>query len=324
MDDLILSATNTWLSAINRPMVRGYRGAHGRPPDIACPSSYTERMFWRKVVDRNPDFAMFSDKLATKDYLRRVCPELPVPRTLWVGSSAADIPDELLQQDVFVKANHGSSFNFRTRGRPCERAELCRLTNGWLATNYGVDSGEWPYALVQRKLFVEEPVGDAGADLLELSIRASNGKPILGSVLGKSKLPGQWAYYLDADGAPTWGMSDPEGSAIVPLPPGLNILEPYRRAVQFTRRLSIGVDYARFDFFWNGTRLYGGEITLFPAGGTLDPTHSQCHRIIREGWDLRESHFLKTPQSGLKRIYAGALRRRLNRDRAGLKNNHPA
>jgi hypothetical protein len=241
---------------------------------------------------------------------------------LWVGSSADEIPDELLRQDVFVKANHGSSYNFRTRGAPCDRAVLRALTNQWLTSVYGAASGEWPYALVKPRLFVEEPVGDAENDLLELNVRAGNGTPVLGSVLGRSKLPGQWLYYLDANGVATRGLSDPEESPIVPLPPGLNIVEPYRRAVEFTRRLSAGVDFARFDFHWNGTKLFGGEITLFPAGGTIEPASRKVDARLCEGWDLRQSYFLKTRQHGLMGLYAGALRRRLNRDRSVRYSHH--
>ena len=324
MDDLILSAANVWLRTRNRAMVRGWRGGRGREPQLACPMRYTDRMLWRKIVDRNPDFVTFSDKLATKDYINRICPELPVPRTLWVGSSADEIPDALLRQDVFVKASHGSSYNFRTRGAPCDRRALRVLTDKWLTSIYGVASGEWPYAMVKPRLLVEEPVGDAEADLLEFNVRASNGNPVLGSLLGRAKLPGERLYYLDAHGAVTRGMSDPEGSPVMPLPPGLEIVEPYRRAVEFTRRLSAGVDFARFDFFWNGTTLYGGEITVFPAGGTSEPASRRLDAALCDGWDLRQSHFLKTRQPGLVGIYAGALRRRLNRERAANKKNQHA
>jgi hypothetical protein len=265
------------------------------------------------LVDHNPLFILFSDKLATKDFLKSRCPDLPVPRTLWVGCDTDAIPDELLRGDVFVKANHGCDFNYRVRGGQCDRAALREKTRRWLNSVYGKKSGEWSYSKVEPKLFVEEAVGDVKDGLLEFNVRASNGKAILGSVLGNCKTPAQWSAYLDPDGIPTLGMNDPEGSPVTPPPRVLEAIEPYRRAVQFTRQLSVGVDYARFDFMWNGRNLFGGEITVFPAAGNSDPVNYSTHAAVLNGWDLMQSHFLKSEHSGWTRCYADALKRRLKK-----------
>jgi hypothetical protein len=266
-------------------------------------------MLWRKLVDRNPQFVCFSDKLASKEYSQRRCPTLAMPKTLWVGRSADGIPDELLHGNVLVKANHGSGFNHYVRAGNCDRVVLRQKTERWLNSIYGVKGGEWGYSQVPARLFLEEAVGDAEGDLIEINIRACNGKPILGSIMGKCKTPKQWAVYLDPEGVPTLGMSDLDGSPIRPLPPGLDIAEPYCRAVQFSKVLSVGVDYARYDFLWNGQELFGGEITLYPAGGNADPANKAVNKATLSGWDLRQSHFLKTQHGGWKQLYADALNR---------------
>jgi hypothetical protein len=310
-DDFIFAVTNAVFYARNMGLVRRYRRAKGRLPNIANPQRYSERMLWRKTVDHNPQFVLFSDKLATKDFLKVRCPDLPVPRTLWIGRDADAIPDELLRGDVFVKANHGCDFNHRICGGQCDRAALRKQTRQWLGSGYGRKAGQWAYSQVEPKLFVEEAVGDVETGLIEFNVRACNGKAILSSVMGKCKTPNQWTVYLDPEGAPTLGMNDPEGSPIVPLPKGLVVMEPYRRAVQFTQKLSAGVDYARFDFLWNGAQLFGGEITVYPAAGVTDPANSSANAVTMTGWDLMQSHFLKSRHTGWMRIYADALRRRL-------------
>jgi len=313
-DNLVLGAANAILYVNHPGFVRRYRRDFGRLPNIANPQRYSERMLWRKLVDHNPQFVVFSDKLASKDFLQRCCPELPVPRTLWVGRSADEIPDELLRQDVLVKANHGSGFNHHVRAGQCDRAALRQKTDQWLNSVYGVKGGEWGYSKVEAKLFVEEAVGDAETDLIEFNVRASHGKPILGSVMGKCKTPAQWAAYLDSDGVPTLGMHDPDGSPVKLLPKGLEVAEPYRRAVQFARQISIGVDYARFDFLWNGKELFGGEITVYPAAGVRDPSNALVNTAILTGWDLRQSHFLRSQHDGWTQLYADALKRQWARE----------
>ena len=288
-----------------------YREYFGRTPNIADPQRYSERMLWRKILDRNPQFVVFSDKLATKDYIKKRCPDLPVPGTLWVGDDASAIPDGLLAGDVYLKANHGCNFNRRVRCGQPDRVSLREETGKWLTSLYGHHSGEWSYSRVEPQLFVEESIGDQEDGLMEIQIRASNGTAIAGSVMGRCKLPDQWWFYLDPQGSPTIGFDDPEGSPIPPIPPGLNIIRPYLQAVKFAERLSVGVDYARFDFMWNGTGLFGGEITVYPSAGLSDPKNAVSTAALLSGWDLSQAHFLKSLHPGWMGIYAGALKRSL-------------
>jgi hypothetical protein len=267
-------------------------------------------MLWRKIVDHDPKFVVFSDKLATKRYCQRICPDLPVPRTLWIGGDADAIPEEVLRGDVFVKANHGYNFNYRVRGGRVDRAVLKETADRWLRSVHGESAGEWAYSRVEPRLFVEESIGDADGDLIELNVRASNGRPILGSAIGHNKTPRQWTVYLDLEGNPTAAATAGLGTPAPPVPDDLDLRRPYQLALRYTQQLSIGVDYARFDFMWNGTDLYGGEITVYPSAGNQDITEPTIHSAIMTGWDLKTSHFLTTPQTGFRRIYAEALRRR--------------
>lgn len=311
-DSLIFATANAFLYAKTPRYARRYRRHVGRWPNVANPQRYSERMLWRKLVDHSPQHVLFSDKLATKEFIQRRCPDLRLPRTLWIGDDADAIPDEVLRGDVFVKANHGCDYNYRVRNGRCDRADLREKTRLWLGSIHGEKYGEWAYSQIKPKLFIEEAVGDAAADLLEFNVRACNGQAILGSIMGFCKMSTQWAAYFDPEGQPTHGMSEPDGCPIAtPRAEALAALDPYRRAVEFSRRLSVGVDYARFDFFWNGKELFGSEITVYPARGVFDPANTTTHALILNGWDLLQSHFLQAPQTGWKQLYAEALKRQL-------------
>jgi hypothetical protein len=321
-DKCVLKCANAVLLATNRRAVKRHRARHRRYPNVAMPQRFAEKMLWRKVVDHNPMFVVFSDKLATKEYVRRVSPSLATPETLWIGDDADRIPDHLLAGDVFVKTNHGFSFNYRIRGGLVDRTDLKKKTDVWLRCVHGIKESQWAYSKVPPKLFVERSIGDAEGDLIEISVTASNGRPILGSINGHNKTPNHWKVHVDIHGNPTVGPSDEEGAPIVELPAGLDILEPYRSALAHTRRLSAGVDYARFDYMWNGTTLYAGEITVYPAGGIHDISNPTAHALLFDGWDLTVSHFLTARHTGPKRVYAEALRRTL-RAQALRRNRNP-
>ena len=308
-DRLIFALTNLWLYArYGRLMWKAYR-RHGWWPNVARPESISERMWWRKFVDRSPLHVTFADKLATKEYIRARCPELAIPRTLWVGANADEIPDDVLRGDVYVKTNNGCSFNYRIRGGAVDRGELKKTTDRWMKYRFGKEHGEWAYWPIKPKLFVEEAIWGGECGLLDLQIRSGWGECILGLVLGCAKTPRKWAVYLDDNGhAKPGAEAEVEGFRLESLD-GLDLREPYRAACAYARRLSEGVDYARFDFFWNGTTLYAGEITVYPGGGVREVSNPAMLAQLKAGWRLERSWFLSTPQGWPVCIYANALRR---------------
>ena len=284
-----------------------------RMPDVALPRGYSERMLWRKLFDRNPLFVTFADKLATKDWIRSRCPDLPIPRTLWVGSDPADIPPELIRPGVAVKANHGSSFNLLIRDTVPDRSQLVALCRRWLSTNWGRHHGEWHYGHVQRRIFLEELVG-GDAPLVDIQIRAGGGRVGLCSTVLYAKTQGQRVRYMDPSGQVVMLGLDP--GTLIPH----SVIRPdtLQRAVDAARQLSVGVDFARFDFLSDGEQLWAGEVTLFPATGYGD-FEGEALSLVMEAWDLRDSWFLRDGGAGggwLKRRYRAALMRILQAERA--------
>jgi hypothetical protein len=313
-DRHIFAFANVFFSLTNTGLLRRFRKNNGHLPNIANPHTYAERMLWRKIVDHNPQFVIFCDKLAAKEFVQRLCPELPIPKTLWIGQNVDAIPGELLRGDVYVKASHGCDFNFRIRGGKWDRTLLRQKAAWWMRKVYGKRGGEWSYSRVKPQLFVEEAIGDTEAGLLDLNVRASNGKAILGSLIINCKTPRQRTLYFDPAGNRIQGAHDADDAPIEPLPDGLDVTEPYLHAVRLAKRMSLGVDYARFDFMWNGKTLYGGEITVYPAGGWKEFDNSKARNATLDGWDMLQSHFLKSEHTGWKKIYADALRRRFTRN----------
>jgi hypothetical protein len=286
-----------------------------RIPDVAHPRLFSERMLWRKLFDRNPDFVTFSDKLACKRWIAERLPDLPIPRVLWEGERAEDIPPHLIRQGVAIKANHGSGFNLLIRDTPPPRHQVIETARGWLARDWGRRRGEWSYAAVPKRLFVEEliapgPDDPPGATLLDIKVHAGDGRIGIAISLGTATDGTRGGVLYDADGQRITeaGLPLPE----VPeadAPPAL-----LHAAYAAARALSRGVDYARFDLLAVGTRLYAGEITVFHMAGYRD--HGPVARPFMDAaWDLRQSHFLRegAPRGGwLARAYAAALTRALD------------
>lgn len=289
-----------------------FRPAVGYDPQLAVPRRYHEKMMWRKVFDRNPLFVAFCDKLATKSYIASRIPGFPVPETLWVGTDFREIPPSILAERVVIKAAHGCSQNHFWDPRTADRGELALITDGWLHLTHGQGDLEWAYGPVAKRIFVERNVAPSGSVRpVDISIRCTDGRPILASVKTDNKTPAQKIGYFSLDGrrvfleqgndlGPAWGV----------LPADYVPPRSLSRAVEAAARLSRGVDFARYDFMTDGCELYAGEIVVYPNSGLSragDESTGTPHTLVAAHWDLRKSWFLREPQPGRLGIYADLL-----------------
>lgn len=268
-------------------------------------------MQWRKVFDHNPLFIVFSDKLASKDYIARLCPDLHIPKTLWQGDSIDAAPSSILAGDAVVKANHGSSMNYFIRSGDYDRSELKYVTRKWMAQIYGRSNAEWAYKHVRRCILIEERLFGEAGPLVEINIRAGRGKAWLGSLLINAKTERQSAIYLDRD-AQRCGVLLGRGVDPAELD-GVYAPGAYQDAIRYAELLSIDIDYARFDFFWTGSRLYAGEITPYPASGYS--AGQPVADLLWRKWDIRSSWFMHTSFNGWRSRYQTLLLEHLDRIR---------
>lgn len=269
-------------------------------------------MLWRRIFDHSPQFTLFSDKLAAKDYIRERLPELKIPETLWVGSSLMDAPQDLIGPDVVIKTNHGSSFNYFPARETLPWEAVCERFAGWMREPYGQDRMEWGYLNVERRVFIERLVAvPDGQLLLDIAIECSDGVASYGYITIHQKMENKKLnnYAVNGEEIELFGKYI---DAQYRLPKALNVKANFLQSVQFAERLSQGFDYLRVDFLGNGEDLYGGEITVYPMGGIFNATpegERGGDTLVNENWDIRKSWFLSTPQRGWKKYYAWALNR---------------
>ncbi|MEO1159617.1 MAG: ATP-grasp fold amidoligase family protein, partial [Pseudomonadota bacterium] len=149
-------AVNLWVYVAYFRVVILHIRTTGTIPNPAFPKSVNDKFLWRKIFDRNPDFVPLSDKLESQVIARKKCPGVRVPKTLWVGRQASDIPPELLTGNVLVKASHGSGFVIPIFNGKYDRRSLEEETADWMGRTYGRRHWEWGYFGLEPKLYVEE------------------------------------------------------------------------------------------------------------------------------------------------------------------------
>jgi len=279
----------------------------GRWPDPGFPVLRADKFVWRKVFDRNPLFTEVSDKLKAKAYAVGHCPEVRVAKTLWTGRRPEDIPDELLLGDGVVKANHGSSWNYFVRAGNCNRDELNRLANGWLSRRFGRRHAEWGYYGVEPVLFVEEMLFEGDESIAnEYKFYVGNGQMIF-----------VFVRQLAPDGTRINGALTNDGDLVSGSYIGGRLSDETMAPAEFAKlraaalKLSEEFDLVRCDLYVVDGEVYFSEFTLYSDGGFGWISDENINRRYAEIWDLRNSWFMRTPQTGWRKYYAEALRSRL-------------
>lgn len=276
----------------------------GRIPDFARPRGHNELVQWRKHFDRNPLFAIFSDKLAAREWARQRLPGLRSAEILWIGIDVEALPDEFLDGQFVVKSTNGSGRNYYPGRSNWTEAERLRRLRRWLRPSGRL--GEWGYTQVMPRLFVERLIG--GEDgIVDLTFRCHDGVLSTAFVAMHWKSRKALAAYFTADGQ---RIDLPvEGAGLLtadPLAPGV-----FARAADQARRLGTGIDQLRIDFIVDGEDIYFGEFTVYSASGFGDEERVGVGPIIERTWlaAIGQSWFLSTPQRGLRARYAEAFRR---------------
>lgn len=307
MDVLVTLLVRVWCYLRHPRLVVRFTTRIRRLPDPAFPTRVHDKYLWRKIFDHDPLFTRVSDKLLAKEFARELCPEVRVPRTLWTGTNPAEIPDDLLRRDVVVKANHGCGWNHFVRGRETDRPALERRAREWMARDYGRPHGEWGYRGVVPRLFVEELLPSPGRHPDEYKCYVASGR--ISYVFSRQ--------YRD-DAPPLTAVLDRAGRSyettldIHSLTDVIERPAHWEHIVACAETLAAPFDDIRVDLYEIDGEIWFSELTIYSLGGYAWIGEPHLMELRNDLWDLRRSWFLTTPQTGWRRVYANALRRRLD------------
>lgn len=316
-----LKSVNAWGYARHPALIRHFVRRIGRLPNISEPKTFHEKMLWRKIFDHDPRFVTFCDKIECKNWVTTRCPDLPVAPLLWSGEDPQDIPSELLQRPVIIKASHGCNFNYWVDPNTVDRTALERTLHKWQTRQYGRRHGEWAYSQVPPRLLVEEHLGAYNDEpMLDFTAESFGGKIVIFRVVTNEKLPGERAGIYDREGNKlNVTRLKPGGEDKPPLPEDFTFPVPASVLTSYVERLAGDLDFMRVDFMWADGRLYACEMTAYPGSGYGRFVDTWVTDAFAELWDLRRSWFLSSPQPGWRGTYAAALLKALDRQDEGKK-----
>ena len=263
-----------------------YRQIMGRKLNLENPQTFSEKLQWLKLFNREPGYTNMVDKYAVKDYVAGIIGEEYIIPTLGVWDKIEDIEWDNLPAQFVLKTTHGgggsgvvicrdkSSFN---------REEAIRRLRSSMHSDIYKALREWPYKNVPKRIIAEQIIGNEATidfDLRDYKFFCFNGR-VKFFKIDFDRFKEHHANYYDTNGSLL-----PFGEVSCPPRPEKRLTIPslLPKMVELAERISVGHPFMRVDLYLYNESIYFGEITFFPAGG--------MGRFSPEVWDKTIGDYL--------------------------------
>ena len=253
---------------------------------LANPKTFSEKLQWLKLYNRNPLYTTLVDKYAVKKWVADKIGEDHVVPTLGVWNNACEIDfDKLPNQFVLKTTNGGGGDVVICKDKlKLDKEYVVKHLNQGLKKNIYNKHREWPYKNVPPRIIAEKYMEDESGALRDYKFFCFNGTPkiflLYNDRYNDKKMTidffdekGNW---LDLT-HPEFGRS--EASPALPI--------CFDELLLLAKELSQKIPFVRTDFYVVENKIFFGELTFYPTSGFAPYSP---HR-----WEERMGDLLKLP-----------------------------
>lgn len=248
------------------------------------PKTFNEKLQWLKLYYRDPVWITMVDKFLVKDYVKSIIGSDYIIPTLGVWDSYDKIDFSVLPDQFVLKCNHNSGGIVICKDKTqLDLHKTSKIINQSLAQDYFFYEREWPYKSVNRKIVAEELlVPDDGEDLKDYKFFCFNGQ-VKCFKIDLDRYTAHRANYYDRE-CNLLGFGEkyypPLSNREVKMPSNINIM------ISLAEKLSRNIPFVRVDFYNVDGKIYFGEMTFFPSGGTCPYTSYSADLLLGSWLDL--------------------------------------
>lgn len=253
----------------------------GKRLNLDNPQTFSEKLQWLKLNNKNPDYTRMVDKVAAKDYVaEKIGKEYLIP-TLGVWDNVDDIDFNSLPQQFVLKCSHDSGGVVICKDKSkLDVKKVKKQLNKSLNTDYYMRYREWPYKNVPRRILAEKFManGDVNDDLKDYKFMCFDGKAHCSFVCSdRNNGKGLKITFFDRE----WNRLPferhyPSDTEDIKMPTS------YKEMMRLAEVLSEKIPFVRTDFYEIEGHLYFGELTFFPGTGMEEFTPEQWDKTLGE------------------------------------------
>lgn len=255
----------------------------GRFPDLDAPTTFSEKVQFRKLNDRNPLYPTLVDKADAKCFIHeKVGGDYVIP-TYWVGTDLHSVDWSLIPRPAVVKPTHASGNGYFIHGED----DIAKMladdpASRWLSMDHSRINREWAYSPLQPRIIIEKMLQDDGrvpwdyrlftfhgkVEHIEISVRKDGRGYECNYSRDWKKLPfynpGYFEHYPDE----------------VERPARLDEM------LSVAETIAADLDFVRVDLYACKDWVAVGELTLYPGGGFERYAPPEYDAIIGARWTL--------------------------------------
>lgn len=253
-------------------------------PNLKNPQTFNEKLQWLKLYDRRPEYSTMVDKYRAKEYVARIIGDEYIIPTIGVWNSVDEIDWDSLPNQFVLKWNHdsGSIVICKDKTKLDRNKAILRLRKNEHSSGYWYGR-EWPYKNVNPCIIAEKYMEDESGELRDYKFFCFNGKAKFFKVDFGRYVEHHANYYDTKCNLLPFG----EESFPSIFEKKLKMPENIDRMIELAEKLAENIPFIRVDFYDVRSRIYFGELTLFPASGFGRFTSNEWDYKIGDMIDLK-------------------------------------
>ena len=245
-----------------------FRCIMGKWIDWKNPQTFSEKLQWLKLYNRDPEYSQMVDKYAVKAYVSEILGKEYVIPSLALWDKVEDIDWESLPEKFVLKTTHGGGSTGVVICRDkttFDKDKAIKKLKDSLKHDIYRDLREWPYKNVLHRIIAEDYIDPTPGekDLPDYKFFCFNGEPKYCQVIsGRGSKMSIDFFDYDWNHQPFHEPQCYPFAINQPLKPS-----KFDKMWDAARKLAQNKPFSRIDFYATEDHVYFGEITFFPTSG---------------------------------------------------------
>ena len=244
---------------------------------IKHPKTFNEKINYLKIHPAIQNGAILADKYKVREFVAKtIGPQYLIP-LIGVWKDPKEIDFNALPPQFVLKANQGSGMNIICRDKSkLDIEKTIKHLNQWLKTDPFYHYREWQYKNIEHVILAEKLLE---YNIFDYKFFCFDGEPKFVQIdLDRFSGHKRIIYDMAWQRAP-FNLIYPAPDFDMPRP------VQFDEMIELCRKLSKGCNFIRVDLYIYDNKIYFGELTLHPEGGTAV--------IIPKKYDLILGNLLK-------------------------------
>jgi len=245
-------------------------------------NTYNEKLQWLKLYDRNPKYAVWSDKNQVRNHIMELFGNDILIPIIGIYEKVNQIDFNSLPDKFVIKVSNGSGTNIVcTSKKTFDLNKSKKLLQKWMKRNGSMFGREWVYSIHKPQIIIEKFLEDnSGTTPKDYKFMCFNGKVKL-IQLHNDRFGQHTNDFYDIQ----WNKTD-----IMQGVPNSNYEEPipvnFSEMVKVSETIAKDTKYCRVDLYNVNNKIYFGEITMYPTSGFCLFSKSEHDYMLGKWIDL--------------------------------------